>query len=402
MQSRSAADSRAGIDVLVSDVHALGMIGVVRSLGRSGYRTHGYSSDPGALGLRSRYNCRPLVVPRYDDAAFLPWLREYVRANRISALVPTEGCLLALRPVIDEFAHLLPLAPRPAVIYRCLSKFDVLDSFLREPPGSALREHLPSTVLLRPADLAALGERLARLEPPVWVKGDAVHDSRGRDAVVRRCDSVAEAGRVAAGLLERYDAVLAQGNASPPVQAGANVLLDDGEVVAASMMLSLHDSPHTGGTSGLRRSWWHDAMHEDAVARLRHLGWRGVAMVEYKWDPRSDAFEFIEVNSRFWAGLHLDLASGVDYPRLLLDRALGIERTARARGRTGVVTRWTLPIDLGHALSRMRDPGLPAWNRAAAPLEFLWNFLAPGVRDDLRYPGDAGLYWRQWRDFLRS
>ncbi len=196
--------------------------------------------------------------------------------------------------------------------------------------------------------------------------------------------------------------MLAQGNASSPVQAGANVLIDEGEVVAASMMLSLHDSPHTGGTSGLRRSWWHDAMHADAVARLRHLGWQGVAMVEYKWDPRSDAFEFIEVNSRFWAGLHLDLASGVDYPRLLIDRALGIERAGRARGRTGVVTRWTLPTDLGHTLSRMRDPGLPLWNRAVAPVEFAWNFLAPGVRDDLRYPGDAALYWRQWRNFLRS
>jgi len=402
MEARSDADLRTGIDVLVADVQALGMIGVVRSLGRSGYRTHGYSSDASALGLRSRYNCRPVVVPRYDDATFLPWLREYVRANRIRALVPTEGCLLALRPVIDEFAHLLPLAPNPAVIYRCLSKFDVLDSFLQEPAGSALRAHLPSTILLRPTGLPVPGERLAALAPPVWVKGDAVHDGRGRDAVVRRCDSAGDAGQVAAELLERYDAVLAQGHASSPVQAGANVLLDDGEVVAASMMLSLHDSPHTGGTSGLRRSWWHDAMHEDAVMRLRHLGWQGVAMVEYKWNPRTDAFEFIEVNSRFWAGLHLDLASGVDYPTLLLDRALGIDRTACPRGRIGVVTRWTLPIDLGHTLSRMRDPGLPAWNRAAAPLEFLWNFLAPGVRDDLRYPGDAGLYWRQWRSVLCS
>jgi len=390
------------MDVLVSDVHALGMLGVVRSLGRAGYRTHGYSAVSSGLGLRSRYNRHPVVAPRYDDPAFLPWLRDYVQSHRIRALVPTEGCLLALRPVITEFAHLLPLAPDPAVIYRCLSKFDVLDEFLRESPESALRKHLPSTALLRPSDLPMLRERLAGLEPPVWVKGDAVHDRRGGDAVVRRCDTHAEAAQVAAALLDRYEAVLAQGNASSPVQAGANVLIEDGEVVAASMMLSLHDSPHTGGTSGLRRSWWHDAMHEDAVARLRHLGWQGVAMVEYKWDPRSDAFEFIEVNSRFWAGLHLDLASGVDYPRLLLDRALGIERAALVRGRTGVVTRWTLPTDLGHTLSRMRDAGLPAWNRATAPLEFLWNFLAPGVRDDLRYPGDSALYWRQWRNFLRS
>ena len=402
MESHPVTGSRAEVDVLVSDVHALGMLGVVRSLGRGGYRTHGYSADPGALGLHSRYNRHPVVAPRYHDAAFLPWLRDYVQGHRIRALVPTEGCLLALRPVFAEFAHLLPLAPGPEVIDRCLSKFDVLDAFLREPADSLLRKHLPSTALLRPSDRAVLGERVAGLEPPVWVKGDAVHDGERREAIVRRCDTHAEAAEVAATLLDRYDAVLAQGHASSPVQAGANVLMDDGEVVAASMMLSLHDSPHTGGTSGLRRSWWHDSMHADAVARLRHLGWQGVAMVEYKWDPHSDAFEFIEVNSRFWAGLHLDLAAGVDYPRLLLDRALGIERAGLTRGRSGVVTRWTLPTDLGHTLSRMRDPGLSSWNRAAAPVEFLWNFLAPGVRDDLRYPGDAALYWRQWRSFLGS
>jgi hypothetical protein len=33
-------------------------------------------------------------------------------------------------------------------------------------------------------------------------------------------------------------------------------------------------------------------------------------------------------------------------------------------------------------------------------LEFCWLFAAPGVRDDYRFPGDAALYWRQWRSFL--
>ena len=95
-------------------------------------------------------------------------------------------------------------------------------------------------------------------------------------------------------------------------------------------MLSLHDNPHTGGTSGLRRSWWHQAMRDDALARVRHLGWQGIAMLEYKWDPVSDAFEFIEINSRFWAALHLDLYAGADYPRRLIEHHLEGERSRRA------------------------------------------------------------------------
>ena len=124
-------------------------------------------------------------------------------------------------------------------------------------------------------------------------------------------------------------------------------------------------------------------------------------MVEYKWDPSSDAFYFIELNPRFWAGLHLDLYAGVDYPRLLLDRHFGFPVEFPNRTQRTVTSRWTLPTDLGHMLSKMRDPLVPLGERMWAPLEFLLLFLAPNVRDDLRFPGDERLYWKQWRQLLR-
>jgi hypothetical protein len=207
---------------------------------------------------------------------------------------------------------------------------------------------------------------------------------------------------MASELLAEYRVVLAQSDAREPVQVGANFLLHGGEVLAESMMLSLHDSPHTGGTSGLRSSWWHAGIRDDALRRLRALGWSGVAMVEYKWDPTTDAFSFIEVNTRFWAGLHLDLLSGVDYPRLLVDCHLGLPVPRAVRGRQGVVSRWTLPTDWGHLLSRLRDPAVRPRDRLRSLLEFFWLFAAPGVRDDYRFPGDSALYWRQWRSFLSS
>jgi hypothetical protein len=396
---RAAAPDRAELPVLVMDVHAIGMLGVLRSLGRAGYLTHGCSSDARALGLASRYNRRPAVGPRYSDTEFLSWLRGYVAAQGVRAIVPTEAFLVAIREQIEEFRASLPLLPPIPILYRCFSKYDVLRSFLDAAPGDAVRRHLPPAVLLD-SGAAAQNADLSALAAPYWIKADAVHGLAGDRGFVRRAETVEAARRIAGEALATHARILIQGHSRASQQAGVNFLIRDGEALLESMMLSLHDNPHTGGTSGLRRSWWHGAMRDDALARLRHLGWNGVAMLEYKWDPVTDEFEFIEVNTRFWAALHLDLRAGADYPRRLLDCHFGLDDGAPARGANGVVSRWTLPTDWGHMLSKLRDRRLAPWRRLMAPIEFASLCVHSGVRDDFRFPGDSGLYWRQWQRFL--
>lgn len=393
------ASKRNGITVAVMDVHALGMLGVLRSLGRAGYRTVGCSSRQDAPGLASRFNSDPTQCPEYRSPDFVPWLRSFVRDRALTAIVPTEAFLLAIRPHLDEFAHLLPLAPPADVLYRCFSKCEVLEAFLGSDEPNLVM-HVPKAIVLRPGDDVRESLVRAELGVPIWIKGDAVHATQGAAGAVRRADSLDEAVTQAGELLGRYRAVLAQADAREPVQVGANFLLFEGRVVAESMMLSLHDSPHTGGTSGLRKSWQHATIRDDALGRLRALGWNGVAMLEYKWDPASDEFSFIEANTRFWAGLHLDLLSGVDYPRMLLDCHFGLPAGPMVHGRQGVVSRWTLPTDWGHLLSRVRDRRVRQRDRLWSLLEFFWLFVAPGVRDDYRFPGDSSLYWRQWKSFL--
>jgi hypothetical protein len=395
---REAAASRLA-PVLVADVHALGMLGVLRSLGRAGYETHGYSSHPQALGLYSRYNHHSVRAPQYDAPDFPDWLHRYLVEKGIRALIPTEALLIALRTRIEEFRSWLPLLPAAAVVYRCLSKCDVFASFAGAPPGAAVRRNLPPSVVFD-AGQAPDAAELAALDAPYWVKSDAAHARGAARGLVRRADTVEAALRAVREAQDSHDRVLVQGHARARQQAGVNLLVIDGEPVLESMMLSLHDNPHTGGTSGLRRSWWHEAMRDDALARVRHLGWQGIAMLEYKWDPESDAFEFIEINSRFWAALHLDLYAGADYPRRLVEHHLHGRSGPPSRGTTGVTSRWTLPTDWGHMLSRVRDTRLSPLARCRAPLAFAALFLHPGVRDDLRFPGDSGLYFRQWRQFL--
>jgi predicted ATP-grasp superfamily ATP-dependent carboligase len=55
---------------------------------------------------------------------------------------------------------------------------------------------------------------------------------------------------------------------------------------------------------------------------LRALGWRGVAMVEFK-RGRDGQYRLLEINPRYWGSLPLALACGVNFPQYQVELALG-------------------------------------------------------------------------------
>ncbi|HEY5790001.1 MAG TPA: hypothetical protein VIX81_05205, partial [Gammaproteobacteria bacterium] len=145
--THSDRNPRRQLSVLVTDAATLGAIAAIRSLGRVGYRVIACSADPEALGLRSRHATVRLVNPPYANGqAFRDWLDTTLAQLRPALIVPSEACLLALRPQLARYAHLLPGADDPARLYRAFSKHDVLQSFATAA-DPALREQLPPTLL---------------------------------------------------------------------------------------------------------------------------------------------------------------------------------------------------------------------------------------------------------------
>ena len=45
---------------------------------------------------------------------------------------------------------------------------------------------------------------------------------------------------------------------------------------------------------------------------LKELNYSGVAMIEYKLNPETGDWVFIEINARFWGSLPLAVAAGAD------------------------------------------------------------------------------------------
>lgn len=390
-------ERRSRHPVLVPECQATGMVAVIRSLGRAGYPVHACSSRRDALGLSSRFAAHTAIHPEYPSDEFVPWLRDYVRRHEVAGIIPSEGFLLGIRSTYDEWSRFMPDANPLGVVERCLSKCSTQLVFDQHADGR-LRENMPRAAVLSRDGRQAPSD-LADWQFPLFVKSDAVWSKSGHDSWVRRAVNMDALDRIVAEGLGTHRYLLVQ----EPVRglkSSANFLLHDGEIIAESMCLAHHENPHTGGLTALRQIWWWDEMAADARRRLEALGWQGVAMFEYKWEPESGRFWFIEINARYWGFLNMEILAGKDFPRVQMDARLGHVEKLLGPGRVGFTCRLLFPMDVGYLMSLLRDPSVGFIRKTGALGEALLNSINPAVRGDLWFPGDRGLYWRAMFSFL--
>ena len=379
---------RSRYPILVVQAETLGALGVIRSLGRAGYRVHACSAVPGAIGLRSRYAHHRVVCPAYEKPSFCEWLREYLRLYRISKIIPSDSLLLAIRPHFQEFASFLCAPREESILYAGLSKFDLFQTLQRA--GAAA--HLPDTLFVENLAEPPTLEQLGCLPSPLFIKVDGTHSTHSEIGRVFRADAPEEARSRLVSVAPRFRKAVVQGFV-PGRGVGAFFLLHRGEVIAEFMHLRLHEVPHTGGPSSLRVSWHHSAIRDDALTKLRAMQWEGVAMMEYRWEPESNEFYLLEMNGRFWKSLHLALWAGVDFPRLLVDGFHGIVERRASHYRLGVRCRDTFPAELQYLWSRFKDSHLSLRKKIISAVEFLLLGISPKVHSDLWFPGDRALYF---------
>lgn len=380
--------------VLVPQAESVGALAVIRSLGSAGYVVHAVSTDPLGLGLKSRQAHRAEVSPAYQSEGYVEWVRDYLRANDIQAIIPSEGFLIALGEARSELLPLFPFAPDERSLMSAMSKHDLLTALVARHPLN-----LPPTLLIDNLSEVPAEPRLRELGAPLYVKLDGCHSLDGSGGVTRRFESADEARAYLLSLRGRFTRAVVQGHVEGQ-GVGAFFLCTGGEIRAEFMHHRLHEVPWTGGVSSLRESWWHEGVLADARAKLLLTGFEGVAMMEYRWDPATDRFAFIEMNARFWGSLHLALHAGVDFPRLLLDAWRGLP-VSPARAKPGVRSRH-LPLEIQHVWSRLRAPDVPARAKLAALVALAADTVDPRVRSDLFWPGDRGVFFTAMADFLRS
>ncbi len=134
---------------------------------------------------------------------------------------------------------------------------------------------------------------------------------------------------------------------------GVSLLFDiDGECVASFVHARLEQYPNSGGPSTSRISIVSDMLVEQSILLMKELGWRGVAMVEWKVDPVSNVPYLMEINPRFWGSLELAVRAGVDFPLLYALAARGEKFDPVHNYQEGVICRWLIPGELLRYISQ--------------------------------------------------
>lgn len=377
-------NSLPGVVVVGGHINGLGL---VRSLAARGVRTAVINTEHHDLAHRSRAVCA------WDRALHLdhePWRLRDVLARRARdwagwALLPSnDSALLALEHGRHQFASSHPLCiPDEGIIPRVLDKGFMRDVALRA--GLDLPAHYGPAVSDNPA--------LDRVRFPAVVKprqSQPFGQRFGRKLfVVRdRAELLTAIARVEeAGIPSTLDAWIDGGD--DQLLGVAIYLGRDGSVSRAVCARKIRQGPPFAGVArvaeiappSLIAPAAADALRDSMVALLRPLGFVGVADAEFKRDPQTGVWHFIEVNCRSVLYNSLLRAGGFDIAGLAYDELV--------TGRPSVVTpiAWpgvwvNLHADLLYSVAyRHRDP--MTVRRFLAPyrrpvLDAVWSARDPG------------------------
>ena len=358
---------------------------VIRDLGENGIPVIGIARQQNALGMQSRYLQRGLVRAPTQDAL----------VDQIVALGAELGqaCLFAISE--GDIALLNRHRERLGAFKIMFADERRMDSVLDKAQtyAAAARAGVRTPRTEQVASLAEAEALSAELRFPVVLKWSNPHEAIRllrplgiSPDKVRYCHSAAE--------LMDYLRPFAPANTYPLIQEycagvglGQFVLMKDGQPCYTFQHVRVHEWPPEGGFSSMCESLpphLHRELMEKSVALLRELDWEGVAMVEYRHDPRTGESALMEINGRFWGSLPLACHAGADFPWLAYS-LLGMgQAQPQAAYRSGLRCRFMIPETKRLARLLFRPGAVAdrqlAFSRGGELLGYLRDFLRPSMR----------------------
>lgn len=287
--------------VAVTGAGGAAAIGLMRALVDDPIDIYALDADPVAAGLYLVPPTRRAVAPLGRSPEFAGWLLEWCKAHRIDLLVPTvEDEFAPLAAARDRFVAVgigLLLEPTPT-IDRCTDKWRLARDLGRQVP-QARTELVDAT-----------------FDPSTWtfplvVKPRTASGSRGI-VIAADIHALATVPRDGTCIAQQY---------LPGPEYSVDVLVGDaGDVLAAVPRERLKvDS----GIAVAARTVRDPELVRVATAAAQAAGIRQMANVQLRRDGRGCA-RLLEINARIPGTVALTIAAGVNMPRHVVRRALGL------------------------------------------------------------------------------
>ncbi len=359
------------MNVLVTSAEQLIALSVVRSLGKRGIHVACASDKQKALSFYSKYCSRKIVhPPASKEKKFILYLEKLLKKESYDVLFPVWiDSVLSVSRNRDRLVKYTKI-PLPAHEKLCIAN-DKAET-LRIAMENGIQ--CPKTYFVE--GMHEVEKLRDELEYPVVVKARESFGAKDLSYVTSGRDLVCEYRKIASN------------NKNPLIQEciplegeayGFEALFnEDSKPRATFVHKRIRQFPLTGGQSTLRESVENPEIKKLGVKLLKALGWYGVAMVEFKMDPRDNKPKLMEINPRFWGSLPLSIASGVDFPYLLYQMAMEGDIKPVSKYKVGVKCRLLLPADIRYILSVLRDDfsqvGLKKPDKSTALMDFFRFF----------------------------
>jgi D-aspartate ligase len=308
-------------------------LGVVRGLAAHGVRTAVVATRCFDVAQHSRYAAGSRYLPELHvrPDALLELLDRESTSWRGAALFPTnDHALQTISRHHEVLSRTYRLTTQP---------WDVL---LRKDETHRLAERLgiPTARVHGPADSEIAASPVIRY--PVVVKpveGHVFAEAFGCKLFVAgdAAELAAQCAKVAAAGIEAQVLDFVPGH-DDHVYAYFVYVGERGEPVAGVTIRKLRQSPPLVGVSRVAEIVDdRDDVRDAAVELLRSVGFRGMADVQFKLDPRDGTMRLTDVNARSVVYNSLASKAGLDLPYMAWSDAVRGERTApRRNGWTGV------------------------------------------------------------------
>lgn len=355
---------------------------VARSLSRRNIPVFMVSLDAESASLKSRSIRRNVDLSASLDAARVCAITEMIQREDIDCIFPgNDSALLFVADHYDRLSSLAVVAaPPPETLYCVLNKERTLQAAAEcsvEAPRSYRfedRNDLASASGSLPFPLVAKGFSKQVMNISAF-KTRYYRDYRSLE---RDYELDPDYGRKY--MLQEF---------APGEGFGIEVIMDEGEPHLMFAHRRLKEYPTTGGVSVIAEAVTPPpALVERALRLLRHIGWNGIAMVEFRWDRATGRITLMEINGRFWGSLALSQACGVDFAYAAWRHAHHLPAEPQHPHTTGKRGRWTSGVLLRiQEVSHPQSDGMPRPGFAKELLSAAASFR-PGIHD---------LLWR-WQD----
>jgi len=287
--------------------------------------------------------------PIYSQHMFLSWIKEMQYREKFHFIIPClESTQLVIAKIKDDLESLGVIVPIPE--YEVLSK--VVNKVFVLKKAEELGLKIPKTLILY--ELPNIRHVVDELGLPFILKVSSevgVPPGLGsRFYVFKRVSDQRYFERVF-NKLSRAGPVIAQ-QYLEGIGVGAEFLFNRfSEPIAIMGHKRVVEAHYEGGPSVSAHTYIHPSAVRWGLRLLKSLGWKGVAMVEFR-ETNDGGLFFMELNPRFWGTTPLALNSGVNFAKLLVEY---FNEPKPKKYLVGYPKATSYYVKLGGVLNRLRE-----------------------------------------------